>query len=128
MPVVVAARVGRISGLYEPLGEAQLDVYLETSEQWVSDAGLTAYYLMAATAIAGAVVLRRRRETLLPLLAPVVTVIVTVALFYAATRFRATAEGALCLLAAVAIDAAFDAVARRRRRGAPAVTAAPIEA
>ena len=121
VPVVVAARMGRISGLYEPRQEAQLDVFLENTEQGVSDAGLVAYYLMAAAAIAGAVVLRRRREAVLPLLAPIVTVLVTVALFYAATRFRATAEGALCLLAAVAIDAAIGAVRRRRATtGAPA--------
>jgi 4-amino-4-deoxy-L-arabinose transferase-like glycosyltransferase len=124
VPVVVAARVGRITGLYEPRQEAQLDVYLENTEQWVSDSGLVAYYLMAACAIAGAVVVRRRRETLLPLLAPVVTVIATVALFYAATRFRATADGALCLLAAIAIDAAIGAV--RRRRGPADATVPPV--
>ena len=48
VPVVVAARVGRITGLYQPRQEAQLDVYLENTEQWVSDSGLVAYYLMAA--------------------------------------------------------------------------------
>ena len=50
------------------------------------------------------------RAAVFPLLAPVVSVLVTVALFYAATRFRATAEGALCLLAAVAIDAGLGAL------------------
>lgn len=118
VPIVVAARVGRIVGLYEPRQEAQLDVFMENTEQQVSDSGLVAYYLMAATAVAGGVVLRRRRETLVPLLAPVATVVVTVALFYAATRFRATAEGALCVLAAVAIDAAVGAFSRRRSSGA----------
>ena len=114
VPIVVAARVGRITGLYEPRQEAQLDVYLENTEQWVSDSGLVSYYLMAVLAVAGAVVVRRRRETLLPLLAPIVTVIVTVSLFYAATRFRATAEGALCVLAAIAIDAGVGALWRWR--------------
>ncbi|MGZ4728556.1 MAG: ArnT family glycosyltransferase [Acidimicrobiales bacterium] len=113
VPIVVAARVGRITGLYKPQQEAQLDVYLENTEQWVSDSGLVAYYIVAGLAVVGAVVLRRRREAVFPLLAPVVTVIVTVAMFYAATRFRATAEGALCLLAAVAIDAAIGAVRSR---------------
>jgi hypothetical protein len=114
VPVVVAARVGRITGVYEPRQEAQLDVFLENSEQWVSDSGLVAYYLMAGLAVVGAVVLRHRREAVLPLVAPIVTVIVTVAMFYAATRFRATAEGALCVLAAVAIDAGIALAARRR--------------
>jgi len=126
VPEVVAARIGRITGLYQPRQEAQFDVYLENSEQGVSNAGLATYYLMAVLAVAGAIVLRRRRETLLPLLAPIVTVIFTVALFYAATRFRATAEGALCVLAAVAIDAAIGAVARRR--AAAVDPSAPIAA
>ncbi len=69
---------------------------------------------MTLLAVAGAVLLRRRREAVFPLLAPVVTVLATCALFYAATRFRATAEGALCLLAAVALDAAWVAVTRDR--------------
>ena len=55
-------------------------------------------------------ILRRRGRPVFPLLAPIAAVIVTVALFYSATRFRASAEGALCLLAAVAIDAGVAAV------------------
>jgi MYXO-CTERM domain-containing protein len=106
VPLVMAARVGRITGVFRPRQEAHLDVYLENTTQWVSTWGLYTYYPMALLALVGAVVLRRRREAVFPLLAPVISVVVTVALFYAATRFRATAEGALCLLAAVAVDAA----------------------
>lgn len=124
VPVVVAARVGRITGLYKPQQEAQLDVYLENTEQWVSDLGFWSYFFVAGTAAAGAVVLRRRGDAVFPLLAPVVTVIVTVAMFYAATRFRATAEGALCLLAAVAIDAAIGVA--RRRSGRPERSGRPV--
>ena len=118
LPVVMAARVGRITGLFRPRQEAHLDVYLENTTQWVSTWGLYTYYPMALLAVAGAVVLRRRREAVFPLLAPVVSVVVTVALFYAATRFRATAEGALCLLAAVALDAAFAWLTGRGAGGA----------
>ncbi len=126
VPVVVAARVGRITGLYKPQQEAQLDVYLENTEQWVSDSGLVAYYLMAGAAVAGAIVLRRRRVAVFPLLAPIVTVLVTVAAFYAATRFRATAEGSLCVLAAVAVDAAIGAVLSRSGRSARSSAGAPV--
>jgi asparagine N-glycosylation enzyme membrane subunit Stt3 len=120
---VVAARLGRITGLYQPAQSAHLDVYLENTEQWVANLGLWSYYVLAGLAVAGAVVLRRRGETLLPLLAPIVTVLVTVAAFYAATRFRATAEGALCLLAAIAVDAAIAAI---RRRSSPTVDAPTV--
>jgi len=126
VPVVMAARVGRITGLFRPRQEAHLDVYLENTTQWVSTWGLYSYYPMAVLAIVGAVVLRRRREVVFPLLAPVVSVLVTVALFYAATRFRATAEGALCLLAAVAVDAALNRFAPGTSSRVPA--SVPAEA
>jgi 4-amino-4-deoxy-L-arabinose transferase-like glycosyltransferase len=115
VPVVIAARVGRITGLYRPRQEASFDVYLENFPKWVSDLGLWTYYPMVLAAIVGGVILRRRRQAVFPLLAPVFTVLATCALFYAATRFRATAEPALCLLAAVAVDAAIGAVRRRGR-------------
>jgi 4-amino-4-deoxy-L-arabinose transferase-like glycosyltransferase len=118
VPVVVAARLGRITGLFRPRQEAHLDVFLENTTVWVSNWGLYTYYPMALLAIVGAILLRRRREAVFPLLAPIVTVLVTCALFYAATRFRASAEGVLCLLAAVAIDAAVGWVAGRRRADA----------
>jgi 4-amino-4-deoxy-L-arabinose transferase-like glycosyltransferase len=113
VPMVIAARVGRISGLYRPNQQASFDVYLENFPNWVSDLGLWTYYPMALLAIVGGVVLRRRRQAVFPLVAPVLTVVAACALFYAATRFRATAEPALCLLAAVAIDAAIGALWRR---------------
>ena len=60
--------------------------------------------------------LRRRRVTLIPLIALLVTVAVGVAFVYGFTRFRASAEVAIVLLAAVAIDAWL----RRRARNAGA--------
>jgi 4-amino-4-deoxy-L-arabinose transferase-like glycosyltransferase len=116
VPLVMAARVGRITGVFKPYENAQLDVYLEYTTPWVSYWGMYLYYPVAILAAVGAVVLRRRGRPVFPLLAPIAAVIVTVALFYSATRFRASAEGALCLLAAVAIDAGLDAATRSRDR------------
>ena len=129
LPVVVAARVGRITDLFHARQEAHLDVYLENTTSWVAFSGVYTFYPMALLAVAGAVVLRRRRTAVFPLLAPVASVIITAALFDAATRFRATAEGALCLLAAVALEAAWGALGRARGVGRPSVGAgAPREA
>jgi 4-amino-4-deoxy-L-arabinose transferase-like glycosyltransferase len=114
VPLVVAARLGRITGLFKPASTAQLDVFLENATPWVSTAGLWTYYPMALLAIAGGFVLRRRGEVLFPVLAPIFGVLITAAVFYAATRFRAAAEPALCLLAAAALDAAYVAWQRRR--------------
>jgi 4-amino-4-deoxy-L-arabinose transferase-like glycosyltransferase len=125
VPVVVVARIGRITDLFHPRQQAHLDVYLENTTSWVSFAGLYAFYPMALLAVAGAVVIRRRRTALFPLLAPVLSVVVTVALFYAATRFRATAEGAICLLAAAALDAALGALSRAREPDRSAAAGPP---
>jgi hypothetical protein len=54
---------------------------------------------------------------LFPLLAAPAAVLITVVVTYANTRFRAPAEVALAVLAAVAIDAAIGWTAQRRGRG-----------
>jgi len=114
LPVVAAARVARILNLWPPSNavDRELSEANPTRVAWLSV--VTLWPIMIA-AVVGAVVLRRRRVLLIPLLAPIATVIVTVLLFYASSRFRATAEGALCLLAAVALEAAWVAWSSRRR-------------
>ncbi len=66
VPVVVAARVGRITDLFHARQQAHLDVYLENTTSWVSFAGLYTFYPMALLAVAGAVVMRRRRTARVP--------------------------------------------------------------
>ena len=105
LPVVVAARLGRITGTFRPSQQMHLDIFLENTTDWVAQSGTVSYYLVVALAVAGGLVLRRRRRAVYPLLAPIVVVLVTTALFYAATRFRAAAEPSLCLLAAVGLVA-----------------------
>jgi 4-amino-4-deoxy-L-arabinose transferase-like glycosyltransferase len=138
VPVVVAARVGRITGVYRADQEWHLDQYLENTTYWVAEWGAYLFYPVALLALAGSIVLYRRGGPVWPLLAPVVTSIAAVALFYAATRFRASAEGALCILAAIAIDGAIAFVTDRRRpaldtpaptpSAPPSSPATPVEA
>ena len=111
LPAVVAAREGRLWSVFNVGQQMRLDTGRNTSIK-VIEAGFFMYWLLIPAAVFGVVVLRRRRVTLLPLLALVVTVSVGVALVYGFTRFRASAEVAIVLLAAVAIDA----VLRRRAR------------
>jgi 4-amino-4-deoxy-L-arabinose transferase-like glycosyltransferase len=123
VPVVVAVRVGRVTGLYRPAQQVDVDVFLEGRERWLAIAGLVSYYCVAAGAIAGAIVLRRRRSPpLFPLLVLPGIVLVTVALTYGTTRFRAAAETSLAVLAAVAVDALWTAIAAARRTGRPGET------
>ena len=108
VPKVVVTRLLRIVGLYEPERYIRMDDFVEGRDSWVARSGLYSFYVVAATAIAGIVVLRRRRDVaLFPLLAPIAVVIVTVIVTYASTRFRAAAEPTLCVLAAAAVDALF---------------------
>jgi 4-amino-4-deoxy-L-arabinose transferase-like glycosyltransferase len=114
-PVVVLARWGRITGLYRPWNQVQLDRVIEGREGWAALASLFSFYAVAALAIAGGVIVRRRRNVpVFPLLVPPLIVLFAVGLSLGSNRYRASAEGALVVLAAVAIDRAIQAVRDRR--------------
>jgi len=113
LPVVVLARLGRTWSVFRPLDMVQLNAG-EDREPWVTRLGLIVYYPTMLFAIAGAAVLwrRRRRAALWALLVPAIIVSINTIVTYGQTRFRAGAEPALALLAAVGIVAV---VGRLRR-------------
>jgi hypothetical protein len=117
VPAVVAARVGRMLGVYRPQQQLVFDEFLDLREKWIARTALYSFYALALLSVAGAILLRRRRVVLFPLLAAPAAVLITVVVTYANTRFRAPAEVALAVLAAVAIDAAIGWTAQRRSRG-----------
>ena len=86
--------------------------------------GVIAYYGLVVLALGGFVILRRRRVAVWLLMTPFLTVTATTLLLYGNLRFRHSAELALVILAAVALDAVWRGQARspaaRRRRGAGA--------
>lgn len=125
LPGVVLARLGAIVGLYRPGQQIQIDGIIENRGLRIARAGMYSFYALALLSVAGAIALRRRRTVpVFPLLVPPMTVLLTVAIIYASTRFRAAAEVSLCLLAAVAVDAAATWVAARRNRSPDRVTPA----
>jgi hypothetical protein len=65
---------------------------------------MVSYWLLLVPGFIGGVALRRRRVPLYPLLAFVVTVIISVAPSIGDPRYRAAAEVPLVLLGAVGID------------------------
>jgi hypothetical protein len=73
--------------------------------KWVTLTGWAMLWPLAALAIWGGVLLRRRGVRLLPLIAPLVVVSVTAAAFYGLLRFRAPAEVSLVVLAGAGADA-----------------------
>jgi 4-amino-4-deoxy-L-arabinose transferase-like glycosyltransferase len=109
VPVVVAARVARTWGLYRPVDMVSYEVN-EDKERWVSWAGLLSYYPVFFAAIAGAVILYRRRvrHALWILCIPLLTTTIIVALTSGQVRHRAVAEPSLTILAAVTVCAALD--------------------
>src|SRR5690606_6755035 len=92
LPVVLAARAGRTWGVFDAEGQLLYDVVSEARAIELARLGLGAYYLLAAGAIAGVVVLRRRGVPSFPVTSSLVNVTITVLLFYGSTRFRAPAE------------------------------------
>ena len=100
LPRVIAAREERVWGLREPF---------ETNsgrDATVEDIGVVMYYVLLIPAVAGVVVLRRRRAPAWTVVAPIVTVAIVAGLGYGFLRLREPADISLVILAGVAADAA----------------------
>jgi 4-amino-4-deoxy-L-arabinose transferase-like glycosyltransferase len=121
LPVVVAARVGRLWDFFEPVQMADYDVN-EGRPRDASIAGLVVYYALLPFALAGIVILRRRRMRQWILLVPAAALTLTAALFYGLVRFRAPFEDCLVLLAAPALVLTVGGVGRMVAWGARLIT------
>jgi 4-amino-4-deoxy-L-arabinose transferase-like glycosyltransferase len=105
VPAVVGARVARVAGLFHPSQQIDLDTLVEKRERPLAVTGLLVGYATELAAIAGILLLLRRRgPPAFPLVAMLGITLFTVATTYANDRFRATAETALLVAAAVALD------------------------
>ena len=98
LPVVAAARLGRGWSFFAPF-----QTNAGRSPAW-QDAGVIMFWLMLPLAVYGAVLARRRRARLWPVLVPVAMVSTTVVVFYGFMRFRHSAELSIVVLAATALD------------------------
>jgi 4-amino-4-deoxy-L-arabinose transferase-like glycosyltransferase len=114
LPKVAAVRVLRTWGAYAPRQQIDFESLEGRPRAWQLR-GTVMYWILVPLAVAGAIVLRRRRRFLWPLAATAVTVTIVVAATYGQQRFRIAVEPALLVLAAVAIDAILTAW---RSRGA----------
>jgi hypothetical protein len=117
LPTVTLARIGRTWSLYRPADMVQYNQG-EGREAWVTRLGLFVFYPTLVAAIAGVVVLLRKRAHWVCWIVcvPVITVTVTSMLTYGQTRFRAAAEPSLAVLAAIALAAGWSWL---QRSGAP---------
>ena len=117
LPRVAVVRALRTWGLYAPKQQVDFESLEGRPRAWQMRATFM-YWVLLPFAIAGAIVLRRRRRLLWPLAATAVTVTLVAAATYGQQRFRIAAEPAILVLAAVAIDTAWRLV---RTRGADSV-------
>ena len=105
LPVVALARLGRVLGLFRPLQQVALLERSEGVPEWIGAAGLGTWYLLAGLAAIGVRTLRLARVTVVPFVAPMVTVLVVAVTVYGIWRFRMPGDVAVCLLAGVGADA-----------------------
>jgi len=128
VPAVLVARFTRTFALGHVDDQVNADYFADARPIDASRAGVWSFYAVAVAAVASTVILRRRRVPSFPLTSAVLNVAITVLLFYGSTRFRAPAEPALVLLAAVALDALVGRVRRPAAEVAPAAVAEPTPA
>jgi 4-amino-4-deoxy-L-arabinose transferase-like glycosyltransferase len=124
LPVVVAVREGRVWSLYAPGAMADYNAN-EGRDVALSWAGFFSFWVLVPCAVVGAVMLRRRRVPITPLVSQFVVVVVIAAAIYGLVRFRIPAEVSLVVLAAVAVDGWLGVRRDPSERGADAVEARP---
>ena len=99
VPLVMAARVARVWGLFRPRQQVGFETFFGT-EVPATWAAFAMSWVMLVLAPVGALRLRRRGTPLSPLLAPIIVMTLAVALTFGQLRYRAPAEPALVLLVA----------------------------
>jgi len=104
-PVVAAARMGRTLEVFNAGQGLWLDYQIEGRWKLPSTLGLAGYYLLVPLSFVGVRVLRRRGESLLPLLIMWPLILSTVVFTYGITRYRIPIDVAMVILGAVAVDA-----------------------
>jgi hypothetical protein len=116
---VLPARLGRTFEVYQPSDGIVYADFVENRGRVASRAAQGTFYALFGMAIAGTVLLRRRRVVLLPCLAMFATVVTTTLLTYGNVRFRIALDVVLPLLAAYPVVSYLE----RRRAPGPAPAA-----
>jgi hypothetical protein len=115
LPKVAVVRVLRTWALYSPNQQVNFESLEGRPRDWQM-AGTVMFWVLLPFAVAGLVLLARRRVPVWPLHATVITVAIVAAVTYGQQRFRVNAEPVIVACAAVAIMA----IVARLRRSSPA--------
>jgi hypothetical protein len=103
LPKVALARVGRMWQVFRTDEGVEFDRFFERRGLDETRFALAQYYVMLPIAVAGVVLLWRRRVTIIPLVAPFVLVTFTAASTFGITRYRVPSEVALTMLAGLGL-------------------------
>lgn len=114
LPVVMAARVGRMWDLYGARDNLDMNIAVEDRGVWPSRTGLWLYYALLPLAVVGGVAMRRRHLPIWPMLTIAAMVTVTAAVTFGLTRYRVPADAVLVVLGASGLDAVISRVAGHR--------------
>jgi 4-amino-4-deoxy-L-arabinose transferase-like glycosyltransferase len=107
LPVVAAARVGRMWGVFKPGQTTTFEWSLEARGRVASWAALFFYYALVPFAVFGLVVMRKRRIMIWPIVALLAIATLGAAITFGVTRYRAPAEVGLVVAAAIGMVAAW---------------------
>jgi hypothetical protein len=113
VPIVAAARQGRIWGVFRPFQTSTLEQEFGTGPLGVHHAGVVFYWALVPFIVAGALHLRRSRVTLLPMVPFFLVAIAAAAVAFGTYRYRAPAEVPIAILAAAGIDRLWTRAAHR---------------
>jgi len=119
LPVVVAARVARVWGVFRPIQTIHGDILHEWSDG-SAYVMVASYSVVALGGLVGFYVLRRRRVPISPLVAALVAVTITAATTYGIIRFRVPGDVVFVTLFAVSVDALVSRTFPRSSRAEPA--------
>ncbi len=114
VPLVVAARIGRMFGVYKTKQQNFADRYVDMRGSYeLVRASQFSFWLLGLLSIPGLVLWRRRKIAVYPLVAIAAIAVVVEALTFGNTRYRVGIDLCAVLLAATTIDWA---IGRLRRR------------
>ncbi len=114
-PIVAAARAGRMWDVFKPGQNASLDGTLEGRGIGASQLAAWQYAVLAPLAVAGLVLMRRRRLLVWPFIAIAALATFTAITSFGITRYRIAVDVMLPMLAAVVIAEVIRAGKLRRR-------------
>jgi 4-amino-4-deoxy-L-arabinose transferase-like glycosyltransferase len=124
VPVVLAARAGRVWDVFRPTQNREFNELFEQRGRLASWATLISYYVLLPFSITGLVIMRKRRIPIFPMIAIAVSVTLTAVLGYPITRYRAAFDSVMPVLTAVTLAALWH---WWRHRGAPPAEVTPAE-